>query len=133
MSASIEIWKLFPLFDFYEVSNLGHVRRKDTGRVRKPYLTERGYQALALTGGGCREQWHVHRIVCFTFHGHAPSIHHEVGHRNGNPSDNRSENLRWVTKKENAFDRIKHGRNCHGSLMLQFHLSTVTDDTVRNC
>lgn len=30
-------------------------------------------------------------------------------HRNGNPADNRVENLRWGTQSENMLDAVEHG------------------------
>jgi hypothetical protein len=44
----------------------------------------------------------VHRLVCEAFHGHAPSVVHEVAHLNDRGEDNRAENLRWATHQENC-------------------------------
>lgn len=46
----------------------------------------------------------VHRIVCTAFNGEAPSPQHVVDHINTNRQDNRPENLRWLTKLENALN-----------------------------
>lgn len=43
----------------------------------------------------------VHRIVATAFHGEPPTREHIVDHINTNKQDNRSKNLRWVTKLEN--------------------------------
>jgi hypothetical protein len=44
----------------------------------------------------------VHRIVATAFHGVPPTKEHVVDHRDTNRQNNRPENLRWLTKFENA-------------------------------
>ncbi len=44
----------------------------------------------------------VHRIVATAFHGQPPTDQHVVDHIDTNRSNNRPENLRWVTKLENV-------------------------------
>ena len=56
--------------------------------------------------GYCTVKFHskdyrVHQIVCRAFHGLAPEGRAEVDHINRIRSDNRSENLHWVSHKEN--------------------------------
>ena len=50
----------------------------------------------------------MHRLVLAAFVGPLPEGK-EVCHNNGNPGDNRLENLRYGTKSENNLDRVKHG------------------------
>lgn len=44
----------------------------------------------------------VHRIVATAFHGSSPTKEHVVDHIDTNRRNNRPENLRWVTRLENA-------------------------------
>jgi hypothetical protein len=44
----------------------------------------------------------VHRIIAFAFLGRAPSEKHVVDHIDTNGSNNRAENLRWVTRLDNV-------------------------------
>ena len=44
----------------------------------------------------------VHRIVAMAFHGNPPTKEHVVDHIDTNKHNNRPENLRWVTRLENA-------------------------------
>ena len=44
----------------------------------------------------------VHRIVATAFHGEPPTKEHVVDHIDTNKQNNRPENLRWVTRFENA-------------------------------
>lgn len=43
----------------------------------------------------------IHQAVCEAFHGPAPTPKHIVLHENEDGTDNRPENLRWGTRKEN--------------------------------
>lgn len=44
----------------------------------------------------------IHRIVATAFHGEPPTVEHVVDHIDTNRKNNRPENLRWVTRLENA-------------------------------
>ena len=46
----------------------------------------------------------VHRIVAFAFHGKPPTVQHIVDHIDTNRRNNRPENLRWLTRLENALN-----------------------------
>lgn len=92
-----EEWKTYPLITDYLVSSLGAIRLAAGTRTRKPWITGKGYQKVHI-----RKQWiFVHRIVATTFIGPQPSPKHEINHKNGVKTDNRRENLEWVTRLEN--------------------------------
>ena len=46
----------------------------------------------------------VHQVVCTAFHGEAPEPHMVVDHIDSNRCNNRPENLRWLTRLENALN-----------------------------
>lgn len=46
----------------------------------------------------------VHRIVAFAFLGNPPTDQHVVDHKDTNRRNNRPENLRWLTRLENALN-----------------------------
>lgn len=90
----------------YEVSDAGSVRQvKGTPRRRAwhPLPQARksnGYMVVALAdGSGKFVNRLVHRLVAETFLG--PARGREVNHKNGDKTDNRVENLEWVTHAEN--------------------------------
>lgn len=61
----------------------------------------------------------VHRIVCTAYNGEPPTPQHVVDHINTNRQDNRPDNLRWVTKLENALGNpvtVKRIIMCCGSI-----------------
>ena len=47
-------------------------------------------------------QVRIHRIVATAFHGEPPTREHVVDHIDTNRRNNRPENLRWLTRLENA-------------------------------
>lgn len=112
---SEEVWK--PVLGFegqYEVSNLGRVKSLDRidaggrnwkGRIMKPWDT-RGYGSVTF---GKRTKRRVNRLVCEAFNGPAPKDKPHALHRNGNPKDNRPENLYWGDDADNTADKMKHG------------------------
>lgn len=78
-----------------------HVMATDTDRY--------GYITVRLNRDGKQRHHKLHRIVCEAWRGPQPTAGHEVCHGNGVKADNRAENLRWGTRKENAADSLRHG------------------------
>lgn len=67
-----------------------------------------GYAYVRLCQDGERYTHKVHRLVLETFVGPCPPGL-EGCHNNGDPADNRLENLRWDTRSANAKDAVRHG------------------------
>ena len=68
-----------------------------------------GYKKTHLSHGKRKRLAFVHHLVLLAFVGPKPEGY--VGcHGNGDKSDNRIENLRWGTIRDNWEDTIKHGR-----------------------
>jgi hypothetical protein len=116
-----ENWKPIAGFEgAYEVSDLGNVRslprvtthgRTWKGRVLKPGLNKDGHLRVVLAAGPTKRQVFVHALVLETFVGPRPTKAHDGCHSNGIAGDNRVENLRWDTKRNNRLDDVKHGKN----------------------
>lgn len=118
-----EVWKPVPGYEgLYEVSDQGRVRSLDRyvqcsgpvkgayvsfkkGRLLRPGPSNYGHLSVVLGRGQTRM---VHDLVLRAFVG-CPPAKHECCHGNGDPSDNRLENLRWGTRSENILDAVKHG------------------------
>lgn len=124
-----EIWKPVPMpewGDAYDVSNLGRVRRikpacgSTVGKILKPVNATKGYYQVSL-GRHCNAL--IHRLVAEAFIGPCPPKH-EVNHKNGIKTDNRIDNLEYVTSFENnkhAVDlglRWRHRGEAHHSAKL---------------
>lgn len=86
-------------------------------------LTRSGYLQVGLHGKTAR----VNRLVAQAFIPNPDGLP-ESHHKNGNPADNRLENIRWGTAKTNAIDRDLHGRTARGE---RNAMSKLRDNDVR--
>ena len=95
-------------FPNYEISQNGVIYNRYTGRILKPGLDTCGYPKVTLQKDKKAYTRLIHRLVLETFIGPRPKGK-ECCHNNGNPADNRLENLRWDTRKNNTLDSVRHG------------------------
>ena len=87
------------------VSNYGRLRRLHGGLTHGS-LHNSGYRRVRILGEG----FYVHRVVLLTFRGPPPSSSAwQVHHRDGDPSNNRVENLTYVTNAQNT--KISYANN----------------------
>jgi hypothetical protein len=108
---------------FYRVSNIGRVWSLPrivvthgtpvarSGRFLKPNTEKKvGRQLVVMCVPGRKKKaMRIHRLVMEAFVGPMPEGM-IVCHNNGNPADNRLENLRYDTCAGNTADTAKHGR-----------------------
>lgn len=98
-----EVWKKLVMNDIewnYEVSNLGRVRSIGTNRLLS--LPKRGnYLGASLQHDTKRYTFLVHRLVAIAFIPNDDENKKCVNHKNHNPTDNRVENLEWMTISDN--------------------------------
>jgi hypothetical protein len=108
---------------WYEVSDQGRVRsiprfrlRRNgvpmtlRGRLLNPIIDPDGYGYVTLSfADASRRRRPIHQLVLAAFVGPMPQGH-EVRHLDGDPGNNRRENLRYGTSLENSEDQRKHGR-----------------------
>ena len=103
-----ENWRQIPNYEgWYDISDLGNVRRMKgfgkitfVGRLLKPQVRF-GYHIVSLYKNGVQQNNRVHRLVMAAFVGPCPNGM-QVNHIDGNKSNNRLENLEYVTQSENA-------------------------------
>lgn len=112
-----EIWKPVPSKDGVMVSSFGRVllptrKAKMPSGVVREYKPSPTYGTRMRASKTARHEYmgiynkffgnmKVHRLVCEAFHGPAPEGKNIVLHLNEDATDNRPENLRWGTQKEN--------------------------------
>jgi hypothetical protein len=80
----------------------------NTWRKLKGIPTKGGYILVQLFSNSRRKTFHVHRLVLDAFVGPRPAGM-ECRHLDGNPKNNRLDNLCWGTKTENRADSMRHG------------------------
>lgn len=80
-----------------------------TGEVKelKPCISDCGYNRVELWNNGTMKKVKVSRLVALIYIPN-PNNKPEVDHINRIRTDDRVENLRWVTKSENALNRGKY-------------------------
>lgn len=71
-------------------------------------VTRKGYRQVSLWRDGGGHSLFVHALVAQAFIGPRPEGL-EVRHLNGDPLDNRPENLAYGTGSDNRADSIRHG------------------------
>ena len=120
-----EIWKDIPGHEgSYQVSDAGNIRSVDRdiiqlnrfgekitrhlkGQIFRPRRCQSGHVTVVL--GRARGSQHIHKVVMLAFVGEkAPGL--EIRHLNGNPADNRLENLAYGSRSENLIDKAYHGQ-----------------------
>lgn len=102
----IEIWKDIDDYNgIYQVSNLGRIKSLCNNKTRKEKIlklkkSKDGYLYAILNKNNKRKNFSVHRLVAQAF---IPNPENKpcIDHINTDRSNNRVENLRWVTPKEN--------------------------------
>lgn len=123
----MEVWKPVPDCQNYEASNLGRIRSIDRiqpvgfrlHRYKGKILAQvvgnpHGHLKVMMRRDGQHCLRWVHHVVAEVFIGTRP---HGllVLHNDGDPANNRSDNLRYGTQVENMADMVKHGNVRLGS------------------
>lgn len=122
VNATQEEWRPVVGYEgLYEVSSFGRVkslprlvRKGDSHRrvperiVGSPNLPRSGYPKVGLWLNGKRIERAVHQLVLTAFRGVCPDGQ-VACHNDGNPANNRLENLRWDTQSNNLRDEVIHG------------------------
>lgn len=102
----MEYWKNIDGWERYEVSTDGRIRNKESGCVLQSRANSCGYMRVGLCKHRKQKWVFVHRLVAEAFIAN-PDNKGQVNHKNGNKTDNRAENLEWVTASENQSHRRK--------------------------
>jgi hypothetical protein len=116
-----EVWKSVQGWKkLYEVSNMGRVKvfgrqviygnktRHTSDKILKPSKRPDGYYVVGLCRDGGRLIVNLHRLVAehFVINDDFENKN-DVDHKDGDKSNNKANNLRWTTRKENLDNRKK--------------------------
>ena len=127
-----EIWRDICGYEgLYKVSNFGRVKSLHCGREKllKAGVSNTGYANMSLTKTKTKKNFHVHALVAGAFLPN-PEGKRELNHIDGNKTNNRVENLEWITGSENTRHAIQNGqlKIKKGS---QCRFAKLTDEQVR--
>lgn len=133
-----EEWRNIIDYPDYLVSNLGNIKSINTGltksdnksnkkdRFLKFDITSKdrkgnnGYYSIKLCNTGKCKSFKVHILVARHFVCNSnPELNIKVNHKDGNSFNNNSNNLEWVTQRENAH----HSKNRKLPLCISLHVT----------
>lgn len=97
--------KLVPDYPNYYITECGRVFSTNIQEFLKPTL-KTGYLSVVLSNTQQSKRICIHRLVALAYHGF-PGSNYQVDHIDREKLNNRVENLRWVTRQQNCFNRSK--------------------------
>lgn len=104
-----EIWKYHSEYPNHQVSNLGRVKNIKFNKMLNPSTNGYGYKFCMLRHfNGRIKNVRIHKLVMQLF-GSIDSIGNQVNHINGIKTDNRIDNLEWVTARQNIIHGFENG------------------------
>lgn len=111
-----EIWSSISGYKHYQISNFGRVKSLPRFTKNGRCLTEKilaasnngEYKKIYLCENNTKSRFYIHRLVACAFIPN-PENKPEINHKNGIKTDNRVENLEWVSKSENLQHAHKIG------------------------
>ncbi len=104
----------------YFISTHGNVENARTGKLLTPRLSKTGYHTINLYINGKAKDFKVHKLVANAFIDN-PHNKQFVDHIDGDKLNNRIDNLRYVTKSQNAMNLSMHVDNTSGAKGVTYH------------
>lgn len=104
-----EVLKDIPNYSKYQITNFGRICKKENNTEILPSFTPDGYLNIKLLNDdNKRNTIRLNRLVAKVFIENNDPAKIEVNHKDGNKTNNRVDNLEWVTPSENQKHAYKN-------------------------
>lgn len=108
-----EQWVTCFLNSNYEVSNYGRIKNKETQKIDMGWINKStGYKYYSIGN----KSYVAHRIILQSFKPIDDYERFTVDHINGIRTDNRLENLRWISNEDNILFMMQHRKELNIAL-----------------
>ena len=122
-----EIFKTIEGYEnLYEISNLGRVKNLKRGSILKNTLSKsRGYYTVGIRKNGNQNTKQIHVLIAQAFIPN-PDNKPIVDHIDQDRTNNKIDNLRYVTRSENGMNSDLQSNNKTGCIGVSFHKDNKT-------
>lgn len=111
-------FRIIPGFEKYSINRYGLIKDNDTGAFLSQSPSN-GYMVTTLIrevdGKRAQTLQRVHRLVALAWIPNNDPDKIEINHKDGDKTNNRVENLEWVTPQENAHHALKYLKYTNGT------------------
>lgn len=103
----METFKIIPKYENYSISNLGKIKNNKTNKILKTWFgggKTRDYEYCRIINDDGHKKITIHILVALCFISERP-LNLEIDHIDRNSKNNNVNNLRYVSKSENLFNK----------------------------
>ena len=115
----------------YQISNLGKVLSLRSNKILKLKNHRDGYLYVTLSKNNIKKTHKIHRLVASAFVEGDKTL--DVDHIDQNRQNNKSNNLRWVSKSENSKNRKIKGGVCKNQQYFRCYISNNDGKQIKKC